>query len=90
LGDVQVRLLGPVDVLAGGAGRTVPGLRRRAVLAMLALHAGEVVETDLLVDAVWATAHRRTRPRRCTTTCRAFVWCSATGTRSSPGRPGTC
>jgi DNA-binding SARP family transcriptional activator len=53
---VQVRLLGPVDVIVDGAPQTVPGLRRRAVLATLALRAGEVVGTDQLIDAVWGTA----------------------------------
>ncbi|HXS65455.1 MAG TPA: BTAD domain-containing putative transcriptional regulator [Streptosporangiaceae bacterium] len=53
---MQVRLLGPVDVMVGGAPKTVPGLRRRAVLATLALRAGEVVGTDQLVDAVWGAS----------------------------------
>ena len=50
---LQVRLLGPVDVLADGASRPVSGLRRAAVLATLALHPGRVVSTDQLVEAVW-------------------------------------
>jgi DNA-binding SARP family transcriptional activator/tetratricopeptide (TPR) repeat protein len=49
----QVRLLGPVDVVVDGAQRTVRGLRRKAVLATLALHAGEIVSTSRLVDVVW-------------------------------------
>ena len=50
---VQVRLLGPVDVVVNGDVRPVPGLRRKAVLAALALHCGGIVGTDRLVDAVW-------------------------------------
>jgi DNA-binding SARP family transcriptional activator/Tfp pilus assembly protein PilF len=50
---VRVRLLGPVDVVVDGEERPVHGLRRKAVLATLALHGGEVVSTDRLVDAVW-------------------------------------
>jgi DNA-binding SARP family transcriptional activator/Tfp pilus assembly protein PilF len=50
---MQARLLGPVDVVVGGAVRPVRGLRRKAVLAVLALHRGEVVSTDRLIDAVW-------------------------------------
>jgi DNA-binding SARP family transcriptional activator/Tfp pilus assembly protein PilF len=50
---VQVRLLGQVDVVVGGAARTVSGLRRKAVLATLALSVGEIVSTDRLADAVW-------------------------------------
>jgi len=50
---VRVRLLGPLDVAAGGAVRPVHGLRRKAVLAVLSLHAGEIVSTDRLADIVW-------------------------------------
>jgi len=50
---VRVRLLGPVDVVAEGGPRPVRGLRRRAVLATLALHHGQAVSTGRLVDAVW-------------------------------------
>ena len=57
---MQVRLLGPVDVAAGGVARPVPGLRRKAVLAALALHAGDVVEHRP------ADRHRLGRGRRAT------------------------
>ncbi|WP_189332849.1 AfsR/SARP family transcriptional regulator [Actinoplanes ianthinogenes] len=50
---MRVRLLGSVDVITGGELRPVAGLRRRALLAVLALAAGEVVSTDRLIDAVW-------------------------------------
>src|SRR5690348_10452556 len=50
---VRVRLLGPVDVITGGVPRPVPGLRRRALLAVLALAAGEAISIDRLTDAVW-------------------------------------
>jgi len=50
---MRVRLLGPVDVMVDGEERPVAGLRRKALLATLALHVGEVVSTDRLVDAVW-------------------------------------
>ena len=50
---MQVRLLGPVDAVVDGEARAVRGLRRKAVLAVLALHAGEVVSTGQLTDAVW-------------------------------------
>lgn len=53
---VQVRLLGPVDVTVGGVARPVSGLRRKAVLAVLALRAGEIVSTDRLIDIVWGAA----------------------------------
>ena len=53
---MQVRLLGPVDVMVDGEPRPVRGLRRKAVLAVLALRAGEVVSTDRLTDVVWGQA----------------------------------
>lgn len=48
-----MRILGPVDVTVGGTPREVRGLRRKAVLAVLALHAAEIVSTDRLIDVVW-------------------------------------
>ncbi|HET7247570.1 MAG TPA: BTAD domain-containing putative transcriptional regulator [Streptosporangiaceae bacterium] len=53
---MQVRILGPVDVMVDGESRPVRGLRRKAVLAVLALQAGEVVSTDRLTDVVWGQA----------------------------------
>jgi DNA-binding SARP family transcriptional activator/tetratricopeptide (TPR) repeat protein len=53
---MQVRLLGAVDVVVRGEPRPVQGQRRKAVLAVLALHGGEIVSTDLLADAVWGDA----------------------------------
>ncbi|NES27073.1 tetratricopeptide repeat protein [Micromonospora terminaliae] len=50
---IRVRLLGPVDVAEGDRSRPVPGLRRKALLAALALHAGDAVHPDLLIDIVW-------------------------------------
>ena len=53
---MQVRLLGPVDILADGAPRPVAGRRRRAVLAGLALNSGAVVSADHLIDIGWPEA----------------------------------
>jgi DNA-binding SARP family transcriptional activator len=50
---MRVRLLGPVDVVVGGVARPVTGLRRKAVLAVLALHRGDVVSSDRLADVIW-------------------------------------
>ncbi|GIH08302.1 SARP family transcriptional regulator [Rhizocola hellebori] len=50
---LRIRLLGPVEVIVAGQAQAVNGLRRRAVLATLALHAGRVVSTDRLIDVVW-------------------------------------
>jgi predicted ATPase/DNA-binding SARP family transcriptional activator len=53
--DVQVRidLLGPLQLTVAGWPVDVPGPRRRAVLALLAVAEGRVVSTDELLDAVW-------------------------------------
>ena len=53
---MQVRLLGPVDVVVEGASRPVPGVRRQALLAVLALRCGEIVDADRLIDLVWGPA----------------------------------
>src|SRR5690349_17963008 len=53
-GIMQVRLLGPVEVVSDdGLVTAVPGLRRRAVLAVLGLHPGRTVSIDQLIDVVW-------------------------------------
>jgi DNA-binding SARP family transcriptional activator len=51
-----VRLLGPVGVQADGVARVVSGVRRKAVLAALAMHAGDTVRTERLIDIVWGEA----------------------------------
>ena len=50
---MQVRLLGPVDVTVDGQARAINGLRRTALVAALALRAGEVVSADLLTELIW-------------------------------------
>jgi DNA-binding SARP family transcriptional activator/tetratricopeptide (TPR) repeat protein len=64
-----VRLLGPVDVVVDDEPRPVHGLRRKAVLATLALHNGEVVSTGRLVDVVWG----RTAPSTALNTLQSHV-----------------
>ncbi|HZQ64889.1 MAG TPA: BTAD domain-containing putative transcriptional regulator [Gaiellaceae bacterium] len=50
---LEIRLLGPFEVLADGRPAEVSGSKRHALLAMLALRPGRVVEVDALVDALW-------------------------------------
>ena len=50
---LEIRLLGPFEVLAGGASADVGGSKRQALLAMLALRHGRVVDVDGLVDGLW-------------------------------------
>ncbi|MEU6548943.1 BTAD domain-containing putative transcriptional regulator [Streptomyces sp. NPDC046915] len=51
--SVRVEVLGPLRLLVDGAPVEVPGPRRRAVLALLALAEGRSVSVDRLVDALW-------------------------------------
>ncbi len=60
---MQVRLFGAVDLVATGLVAQglrdqprVVGIRRKSVLAALALNAGQLVTTDHLVAAVWGQA----------------------------------
>jgi DNA-binding SARP family transcriptional activator/DNA-binding CsgD family transcriptional regulator len=50
---VELRLLGPVEVLDGGRAVAITASKQRAVLALLALQAGRVVPLDALVDRLW-------------------------------------
>src|SRR3954454_15366923 len=51
---LEVRILGPLEVLAGGGAPVrLGGPRQRTVLALLLGHANEVVPADRLIDDVW-------------------------------------
>ena len=49
-------VLGPVEILAAGGEYSLERSMRRAVLAFLLLHAGQVVSLDQLEDALWGGA----------------------------------
>jgi YVTN family beta-propeller protein len=51
---VEFRLLGPLAVLAEGRELALGRRKQRAVLAVLLVHANEVVTTERLADALWA------------------------------------
>ena len=50
---MQVRILGPFQLEEGGRRITIGGLRQRAVLASLMLHANEVVPSEQLLVDLW-------------------------------------
>jgi DNA-binding SARP family transcriptional activator/pimeloyl-ACP methyl ester carboxylesterase len=52
-GRVEFRVLGPLEVTAGGQTLEVGGARARAVLAMLLVHANQVVSADRLAEELW-------------------------------------
>ena len=51
---MEFRILGPLEVTARGRPLGVGGARTRAVLAMLLVHANQVVSADRLVEELWA------------------------------------
>jgi predicted ATPase/DNA-binding SARP family transcriptional activator len=52
---LEIRLLGPFEVLANGSPADVGGSKRRALLAMLALRSGRVVGVEMLIDGLWGS-----------------------------------
>jgi DNA-binding SARP family transcriptional activator/pimeloyl-ACP methyl ester carboxylesterase len=50
---VEFRLLGPLEVTADGQSLGLAGARTRAVLAMLLVHANQVVSSDRLIEELW-------------------------------------
>jgi DNA-binding SARP family transcriptional activator/tetratricopeptide (TPR) repeat protein len=53
---VEVRLLGPVEVLANGRAVEPGPVQQRTVLAALAVDAGRLVPLEVLIDRVWGDA----------------------------------
>jgi DNA-binding SARP family transcriptional activator len=50
---MNVRVLGPMEVSVDGRPIAIGAGKPRAVLAMLALHAGSPVSTDRLIEGLW-------------------------------------
>jgi DNA-binding SARP family transcriptional activator len=50
---MEFRLLGPFEVVDGDRVLALGGVKPRSVLALLLLHANEVVSTDRLIDELW-------------------------------------
>ncbi len=53
LAEVEIRILGPLEVIADGVARHVGGPRERELLALLALSPGRVLSSDRLIDGLW-------------------------------------
>jgi DNA-binding SARP family transcriptional activator len=51
--DVNVRVLGPVEVLSNGVDVRLGGPKQRTVLALLATEVGKPVSVETLIDGVW-------------------------------------
>ncbi len=50
---MEFRVLGPLEVTAGGQSLGLAGARTRAVLAMLLVHANQVVSSGRLIEELW-------------------------------------
>ena len=53
---VEYRILGPLEVDVGGRRVPTGGPKQRTLLAVLLVHANQVVPVTRLVDAVWGEA----------------------------------
>jgi DNA-binding SARP family transcriptional activator/class 3 adenylate cyclase len=51
---MEFRILGPLEVWADGRSLPLGGVKQRSLLAILVLHAGEVVPADRLIAEVWS------------------------------------
>ena len=58
--EVELGVLGPLQVRRDGAPVTIPGAKPRAILTMLGLHGGSVVSADTLVELLWGDDPPRT------------------------------
>ena len=50
---MDFRLLGPVEVFEDNRSLALGGVKQRSVLAVLLMHANELVTTDQLIDEIW-------------------------------------
>src|SRR4051812_7682395 len=57
---MEFRLLGPLAVQGAGSRVELGGVRQRSLLAVLLLHANEVISVDRLIDELWGVAPPRT------------------------------
>ena len=50
---MEFRILGPLEVLEGDRALDLPGQRQRGLLALLLLHANQVVSSSRLIEELW-------------------------------------
>ncbi|MGV3760402.1 MAG: BTAD domain-containing putative transcriptional regulator, partial [Actinomycetota bacterium] len=50
---MELRILGPLEAVAGGEALDLGAPRQRALLAILAIHVNQVVSLDRLIDLLW-------------------------------------
>jgi DNA-binding SARP family transcriptional activator len=66
---MDFRLLGPLEVSEHGRPLALGGMKQRSVLAVLLMHANELVTTDQLIDRIWGAAP----PRRASKNVQVYV-----------------
>jgi DNA-binding SARP family transcriptional activator/streptogramin lyase len=59
---MEYRILGPLEVGDDGRQIAITGSKQRALLAILLLHANEVVSRERLIDELWDTSPPETAP----------------------------
>ena len=60
---MEFHVLGPLEIVRHGRALELGAAKQRALLAMLLLHANEVVSTDRLIDALWGDRAPATAPK---------------------------
>lgn len=60
---MEFRILGPFELVEDGHPVEVAGGRQRTLLALLLVHANEVVSTDRLIDGLWGERPPATAPK---------------------------
>lgn len=61
--ELEVRILGPLEVAANGEPARLGGRKQRSLIALLALEPGEVVSADRLIEELWPDYDPRARAR---------------------------
>ena len=51
--QLEVKILGPLEVRRNGEVLALGGARQRSLLALLLLHRNEVIPRERLIDAIW-------------------------------------
>jgi len=60
---LQIKILGPLEVLVEGRLVELRGQKQRELLAILVVHANDVVSADRLIDALWGESPPASAPK---------------------------